>query len=85
VPEKWPSAKIPLPIGKFPEGSLPRAALGKAFAEGLIAFAEGRKPSAKILSAVVMCVACVPLYIQVFFVYIIYIQVLDIICRAEKN
>jgi len=39
--------------GNFPEGSLPRAAFGKAFAEGLIAFAEGRRPSAKILSAVV--------------------------------
>jgi hypothetical protein len=32
---------------------LPKAALDKAFAEGLISFAEGRKPSAKILSAVV--------------------------------
>jgi hypothetical protein len=39
-------------LGKdpFPDGSLPKAA---GFAEGLIAFAEGRKPSAKILSAVV--------------------------------
>jgi len=33
---------------------LPKAALGKDFAEGFIAFAEGRKLSAKILSAVVM-------------------------------
>jgi len=41
--------KDPFADGKFPEGSLPRAALGKAFAESLIAL----RPSAKILSAVV--------------------------------
>jgi hypothetical protein len=29
---------------KFSEGSLPRAALGKAFAEGFWAFAEGSDP-----------------------------------------
>jgi hypothetical protein len=45
--------KDPFADGKFSEGSLPRAALGKAFAEGLIAFAEGLRLSAKILSAVV--------------------------------
>jgi hypothetical protein len=38
--------KDPFADGKFPDGSLPKAALGKAFAEGLIAFAEGWKPSA---------------------------------------
>jgi len=46
--------KDPFADGKFPEGSLLRAALGKAFAEGLIAFAEGLRLSAKILSAVVI-------------------------------
>jgi len=45
--------KDPFVDGEFPDGSLPKAALGKDFAEGFIAFAEGRKPSAKILSAVV--------------------------------
>jgi hypothetical protein len=40
--------------GKFPDGSLPKTALSKAFAEGLIAFGEGWKSSAKILYAVVM-------------------------------
>jgi hypothetical protein len=45
--------KDPFADGKFPDGSLPKAALGKDFAEGFIAFAEGRKPSTKILSAVV--------------------------------
>jgi len=43
VPNKWLSAKIPLP----------KTALGKVFAEGHIAFAEGLRPSAKILSEVV--------------------------------
>jgi len=46
--------KDPFADGKFPEGSLPRVALGKAFAEGLIAFAEGLTPSAKILSPAVI-------------------------------
>jgi hypothetical protein len=32
---------------EFPERPLPRAALGKVFAEGLWAFAEGFRPSAK--------------------------------------
>jgi len=50
--------KDPFANGKFPEGSLPRAALGKAFAEGLIAFAEGLRPSTKILSAVVCDERC---------------------------
>jgi len=40
--------KDPFTDEKFPEDSLLRAALGKAFAEGLIAFAEGMRPSAKI-------------------------------------
>jgi len=38
----------------FPEGSLPRAVLGKAFAEGFWAFAEGQRRSAKHAPPVVM-------------------------------
>ena len=45
--------KDPFADGKFPESSLLRAVLGKVFTEGYITFAEGLRPSAKILSAVV--------------------------------
>ena len=34
VPDKRPSAKTPSPTFFFPEGSSPRAALGKSFADG---------------------------------------------------
>ena len=34
VPDKWPSAKSLFAVNFFSEGSLPRAALDKAFAEG---------------------------------------------------
>jgi len=47
VPDKWPSAKSLFAVNFFSEGSLPRAALGKAFAEGFWAFAECPGPSAK--------------------------------------
>jgi len=47
VPDKWPSAKSLFAVKFFSEGSLPRAALGKAFAEGFWAFAECPGPSAK--------------------------------------
>jgi len=47
VPDKGPSAKTFFADSKFSESSLPRAALGKAFAEGFWAFAEGLRPSAK--------------------------------------
>jgi len=47
VPDKEPSAKTLFADSKFPENSLPRAALGKAFVEGFWAFAEGLRPSAK--------------------------------------
>ena len=50
-PDKWPSAKTLFADSKFPESFLPRAALGKAFAEGFAegfwAFAEDFGPSAK--------------------------------------
>ena len=47
VPDKWPSAKSLFAVKFFSDGSLPRAALGKAFAEGFWAFAECPGPSAK--------------------------------------
>jgi len=47
VPDKWPSAKSLFAVNFFFEGSLPRAVLGKAFAEGFWAFAECPGPSAK--------------------------------------
>ena len=53
VPDKWPSAKSLFAVKFFSEGSLPRAALGKAFAEGFWAFAECPGPSAKRASPVV--------------------------------
>ena len=36
VPDKWPSAKSLFAVKFFSEGSLPRAALGKAFYRGLL-------------------------------------------------
>jgi hypothetical protein len=53
VPDKRPSAKALFADLKFSESSLPRAALGKAFAEGFWAFAEGFGSSAKRASPVV--------------------------------
>ena len=47
MPDKWPSAKSLFAVKFFSEGSLPRAALGKTFAEGFWAFAECPGPSAK--------------------------------------
>ena len=47
MPDKWPSAKSLFAVKFFSKGSLPRAALGKAFAEGFWAFAECPGPSAK--------------------------------------
>jgi len=47
VPDKWPSAKSLFAVNFFSEGSLPRAVLGKAFAEGFWAFAECPGPSTK--------------------------------------
>jgi len=47
VPDKWPSAKALFADSKFSESSLPRAAIGKAFAESFWAFDEGFGPSAK--------------------------------------
>ena len=47
MPDKWPSAKRLFAVKFFSDGSLPRAVLGKAFAEGFWAFAECPGPSAK--------------------------------------
>ena len=47
LPDKRPSVKTLFADSKFPESSLSRATLGKAFAEGFWAFAEGFGPSAK--------------------------------------
>ena len=46
VPDKWPSAKWLFAVKFFSDGSLPRAVLGKAFAEGFWAFAECPGPRA---------------------------------------
>ena len=46
VPDKWPSAKRLFVVKFFFEGSLLRAVLGKAFAEGFWAFAECPGPRA---------------------------------------
>ena len=54
VPDKWPSAKSLFAVKFFSEGSLPRAALGKAFAEGFWAFTECPGPSAKKAPPVVL-------------------------------
>ena len=54
VSDKEPSTKTLFADLKFSESSLPRAALSKAFAKGLWAFAESFGPSAKMPRPVVV-------------------------------